>query len=110
MVKTRVLLPQNARKVITIGIILVCHTKYMGSIPFFFDNSLRPFSLKLLMFLSLYTQRHAFHLVDPSIMPLLSSFSAFVLTTGSVLFFHGYWLGFSITIFGVITVLCSMFL
>jgi len=63
-----------------------------------------------LMFLSLYTQRHAFHLVDPSIMPLLSSFSAFVLTTGSVLFFHGYWLGFSITIFGVISVLCSMFL
>ena len=35
---------------------------------------------------SLYTQRHGFHLVDPSAMPLLTSISALTLTTGSVLF------------------------
>ena len=41
-------------------------------------------------FLTTLSQRHAFHLVDPSAMPLLSSISALTLTTGSVLYFHGY--------------------
>jgi hypothetical protein len=30
----------------------------------------------LMFFSSLYTQRHAFHLVDPSILPFLTSISA----------------------------------
>jgi len=57
---------------------------------------------------SIYAQRHAFHLVDPSVMPLLSSISALTLTTGSVLYFHGYSLGLQTTIFGLIGVLASM--
>jgi hypothetical protein len=42
------------------------------------------------MFRSLLAQRHAFHLVDPSALPLLTSIGALCLTTGSVLYFHGY--------------------
>jgi len=56
------------------------------------------------------TQRHAFHLVDPSVMPLLSSLSALSLTSGSVLFFHGYSLGLQMTLFGFLSVILSMFL
>jgi cytochrome c oxidase subunit III len=59
---------------------------------------------------SAYSQRHAFHLVDPSIMPLISSLSALTLTTGSVMFFHGYSLGLSTTLFGFFGVLTCMFL
>ena len=58
---------------------------------------------------SFYTQRHAFHLVDPSIMPLLSSLSALCLTLGSVLYFHGYSGGFESTVFGLVSVLLCMF-
>lgn len=61
-------------------------------------------------FLSVFTQRHAFHLVDPSVMPLLSSISALTLTTGSVMYFHGYALGFQTTLFGFISILTCMFL
>jgi hypothetical protein len=60
-------------------------------------------------FLSVFTQRHAFHLVDPSVMPLLSSLSALTLTTGSVLYFHGYQLGLQTTLFGFFSVLTCMF-
>lgn len=59
---------------------------------------------------SFYTQRHAFHLVDPSVMPLITSFSAFVLVVGGVLFFHGYKLGFETTLFGFFSVIACMFL
>ena len=58
---------------------------------------------------SFYTQRHAFHLVDPSILPFLTSISALTLTLGSVLFFHGYLGGFEMTLFGLISVLLCMF-
>ena len=37
-----------------------------------------------------FTQRHAFHLVDPSVMPLLSSLSCLVTALGAVLYFHGF--------------------
>jgi|TARA_X000001036_G_C20560336_1_gene758184 hypothetical protein len=37
-----------------------------------------------------YSQRHAFHLVDPSIMPLLTSLAALTTTIGGVMYFHGY--------------------
>lgn len=59
--------------------------------------------------LSFLTQRHAFHLVDPSIMPLLSSISALTLTTGSVLYFHGYAFGIQTTFFGFVCILTCMF-
>ena len=59
--------------------------------------------------ISFYTQRHAFHLVDPSAMPLLSALSALTLTTGSVLYFHGYSLGLQTTLFGFLAVLLCMF-
>ena len=56
------------------------------------------------------TQRHAFHLVDPSIMPLLSAISALSLTTGSVMLFHGYCFGSQMTIFGFISLVSCMYL
>jgi len=59
---------------------------------------------------SRYTQRHGFHLVDPSILPLLTSMSALSLTLGSVLYFHGYSLGLESTFFGLFGVLLCMFL
>jgi cytochrome c oxidase subunit 3 len=59
---------------------------------------------------SLYTQRHGFHLVDPSAMPLLTSISALTLTTGSVLFFHGYKGGLETTFFGMFSIFICMFL
>ena len=62
------------------------------------------------MFLSKTTQRHAFHLVDPSIMPLLTSFSTMTFLTGSVMFFHGYQFGIQMTIFGFFAVITCMFL
>jgi len=55
-------------------------------------------------------QRHAFHLVDPSILPFITSISALCLTTGSVLYFHGYTFGIQTTFFGLFCVLCCMFL
>jgi hypothetical protein len=55
-------------------------------------------------------QRHAFHLVDPSVMPLLSSLSALTLTAGSVLFFHGFSLGLQTTFFGFFSILLCMFI
>lgn len=60
-------------------------------------------------FLSTFTQRHAFHLVDPSVMPLITSLSALTLTTGSVLYFHGYQFGLQTTFFGLLCVLTCMF-
>jgi hypothetical protein len=59
---------------------------------------------------SIYRQRHAFHLVDPSILPFLTSISGLSLTTGSVLYFHGYTLGFEMTLFGFSSILTCMFL
>ena len=59
-------------------------------------------------FLSFHSQRHAFHLVDPSVMPIVSAFAALTLTTGSVLFFHGFFFGFFTTLFGFITIVLCM--
>ena len=61
-------------------------------------------------FFSTLSQRHAFHLVDPSVMPLLSSISALTLTTGSVMYFHGYSFGLPTTLFGFFSILLSMFI
>lgn len=61
-------------------------------------------------FLSSYTQRHAFHLVDPSVLPFITAISALSLTLGSVLYFHGYSGGLESTLFGLCGVLTCMFL
>jgi hypothetical protein len=57
-----------------------------------------------------FAQRHAFHLVDPSALPLLTSISALCLTTGSVLYFHGYTGGLESSLFGVLCVLICFYL
>jgi hypothetical protein len=51
-----------------------------------------------------YDQRHAFHLVDPSVLPLITSISALVLTMSSVLYFHGYSAGLESTFLGLFAV------
>ena len=56
------------------------------------------------------TQRHAFHLVDPSIMPLISSVSCLTTTLGGVMFMHGYQGGFQIQMFGLFSIISCMFL
>ena len=64
-----------------------------------------------LMFLfSFYSQRHAFHLVDPSVLPFITSISALMLTLSSVLYFHGYSGGLESTIIGLLSVWVCMFL
>ena len=73
-------------------------------------NLLNFYSLHLMKIFSYYTQRHAYHLVDPSILPFLTSISALSLTLGSVLFFHGYTGGLESTLFGLFGVLSCMFL
>jgi hypothetical protein len=62
------------------------------------------------MFLSSYTQRHAYHLVDPSVLPFITSISALVLTFSSVLYFHGYSGGLEATLCGLLGVWACMFL
>ena len=61
------------------------------------------------MFLkSLYSQKHAFHLVDPSIMPFITSLCCLTLTTGSVLYFHGYSGGLETTLFALFCLVFCM--
>ena len=62
------------------------------------------------MLTSNYTQRHAFHLVDPSIMPLLMSISCLISTLGGVMYFHGHIGGFQIQTFGILAICAIMFL
>jgi hypothetical protein len=63
------------------------------------------------MFLkSFYTQRHAFHMVDPSIMPFITAISALMLTSGSVLFFHGFKGGYEMVLFAVFFLVSCKFL
>lgn len=85
-----------------------------GSNPCIVNIIFLYFSLFYLSFLmslfSRYTQRHAFHLVDPSILPFLTSIGALSLTLGSVLYFHGYSGGLEMTLFGLVSVLTCMFL
>jgi heme/copper-type cytochrome/quinol oxidase subunit 3 len=59
---------------------------------------------------SLKTQRHAFHLVDSSIMPLLTAISALTLTCGSVFYFQGFFFGLETTFFGFFGIIFCMFL
>jgi cytochrome c oxidase subunit 3 len=54
-------------------------------------------------------QKHSFHLVDPSPWPLVSAFSALMLTFGGVLYMHGYSGGSFLTQFGFCMLLFMMF-
>lgn len=60
-------------------------------------------------FFSKNIQRHAFHLVDFSVMPILTAFSAMVLAIGVTMYFHGYTFGFQSTVFGLFSVFICMF-
>nr|ANO44476.1 cytochrome c oxidase subunit III [Schizochytrium sp. TIO1101]QBK37923.1 cytochrome c oxidase subunit III [Aurantiochytrium acetophilum] len=55
------------------------------------------------------TQKHPFHLVDPSPWPMVASISAFITTTGGVLFMHNYNGGGSFLFFGFVMLLYTMF-
>jgi hypothetical protein len=59
--------------------------------------------------LSFFTQRHAFHLVDPSAMPLLTSIAGFTLLLGASMYFHGYIMGIETATFGFFSVIACMF-
>jgi len=53
--------------------------------------------------------KHSYHLVDPSPWPIISAFSAFILTFGGVLFMHGYIGGGFLWKFGFLMILFMMF-
>jgi len=61
------------------------------------------------MLLKHNTQRHGFHLVDPSPWPIVAAFSALMLTFGTVLYMHGYAGGSSLLKFGFFMILFVMF-
>jgi len=67
-------------------------------------------NLNLYILMSFFTQRHSFHLVDLSIMPIVTSFAVLTMTVGGVMYFHGYSFGFSTLSFGLLCVLLCMFL
>jgi len=54
-------------------------------------------------------QRHSFHLVDPSPWPLISAFSALMLTIGTAMFMHGYAGGGFLLKMGFVMILFMMF-
>ena len=60
--------------------------------------------------LSKNTERHPFHMVDPSPWPLLSSLGALALTFGGVMFMHGYSGGRTLFITGFLTILFCMYI
>lgn len=54
-------------------------------------------------------QKHSFHLVDPSPWPLISAFSAFMLTFGAAMYMHGYAGGSYLLQMGFCMILFMMF-
>ncbi len=54
-------------------------------------------------------QKHPFHLVDPSPWPFVASLSAFLCTTGGVLYFHTYQLGSKLLLIGFTILFIVMF-
>lgn len=55
------------------------------------------------------TQKHPYHLVDPSPWPLIASLGCFFLTFGLVMFFHGYINGLFMTLIGFTTIIYVMY-
>jgi cytochrome c oxidase subunit 3 len=58
---------------------------------------------------SFLSQRHGFHLVDPSPCPFLSSIAALATTTGGVMYFHGY-SGLFFLLLGLFMTVLSMYI
>lgn len=56
----------------------------------------------------MFTQKHPFHLVDPSPWPLITSSAAFISTTGAVLYMHGYSGGFFFIFFSIFFLVSSI--
>jgi cytochrome c oxidase subunit 3 len=54
-------------------------------------------------------QIHSFHLVDPSPWPIITGFSALMLTFGGVLYMHGYFGGLFLWRFGLLMIIFMMF-
>ena len=86
------------------------HCWFESNYSFFCSLYFFIYSLFLMISFSSYTQRHAFHLVDPSVLPFITSISALSLTLGNVLYFHGYNGGLESTLFGLCGVLTGMYL
>ena len=55
------------------------------------------------------TQKHPYHLVDPSPWPLFASLGCFFFTFGLVMFFHGYIGSFSLTLTGFSIIIYVMY-
>ena len=55
------------------------------------------------------TQKHPFHLVDPSPWPLVASIGGFTMTSGGVMYMHNYIGGGSVFLLGVVITLFVMF-
>lgn len=55
------------------------------------------------------SHRHAFHLVDPSPWPLIASFAGLFLTSGAVMWMHGYVSGFTLMTLGQMLILSCMY-
>jgi cytochrome c oxidase subunit 3 len=53
--------------------------------------------------------KHAFHIVDPSPWPIISAFSALMITFGGVLYMHGYVGGYFLFRFGFLMLLFMMY-
>jgi cytochrome c oxidase subunit 3 len=53
------------------------------------------------------TYKHTYHLVDPSPWPILTSFSALVLTSGGVMYMHSYKYGGALLSAGLILITYS---
>src|SRR6056297_1285907 len=56
------------------------------------------------------SQKHPFHLVDPSPWPLVTASAAFATTTGAVMYMHGVNGGGSFLTFGLLFLVLSMFI
>jgi len=61
------------------------------------------------MLLTRNNHKHGFHLVDPSPWPLISAFSALMVTFGGVLYMHGYLGGSFLWKYGICMILFMMF-
>ena len=55
------------------------------------------------------SHRHAFHLVDPSPWPFIASFAGLTLTSGAVMWMHGYINGFTVLFMGQLLILSCMY-
>lgn len=62
----------------------------------------------MITFLEKNLQKHPFHLVDPSPWPITASLSSLLVLLSSVLYFHGYTVGFTMLTFGLIFLIITI--